>query len=116
MDLRKILSVMLVSMFAVFVFVYDGQAKEETGFDAKEIRVAQWGPQTGPAAAWGNVARGSKLVFDIVNEEGGIAGRQIKYFIRDDQYNPSQTVAGDRELVEKQGIFAFVGGVGTAPC
>jgi branched-chain amino acid transport system substrate-binding protein len=116
MDLRKIISVMLVSMFALFVFVYDGQAKQETGFDDKEIRIAQWGPQTGPAAAWGNVARGSKLVFDIVNEEGGIAGRQIKYFIRDDQYNPSQTVAGVRELVEKQGIFAFVGGVGTAPC
>jgi branched-chain amino acid transport system substrate-binding protein len=116
MDLRKILSVILISMFAVFVFAYDGQAKEETGFDDKEIRIAQWGPQTGPAAAWGNVARGSKLVFDIVNAEGGIAGRQIKYYIRDDQYNPSQTVAGVKELVERYGIFAFVGGVGTACC
>jgi branched-chain amino acid transport system substrate-binding protein len=115
MDLRKILSVMLVSMFAVFVFAYDGQAKEETGFDDKEIRVGQWGPQTGPAAAWGSVARGSKLLFEMVNEEGGIHGRQIKYFIRDDQYNPSQTVAGVRELVEKHGIFAFVGGVGSVP-
>jgi len=93
---------------------YGGQSKQETGFDDKEIRVAQWGPQTGPAAAWGSVARGSKLVFDIVNDEGGIAGRQIKYFIRDDQYNPSQTVAGVKELVEKHGIFAFVGGVSTA--
>ena len=82
MDLRKILSVMLVSIFAVFVFAYDGQAKEETGFDDKEIRVGQWGPQTGPAAAWGSVARGSKLVFEMVNEEGGIHGRQIKYFRR----------------------------------
>jgi len=114
MDLRKALSVVLISMFAVFVFAYDGQAKEETGFDDKEIRIAQWGPQSGPAAAWGSVARGSKLVFDIVNAEGGIAGRQIKYFIRDDQYNPSQTVAGVKELVEKYGIFAFVGGVSTA--
>ena len=115
MDLKKILSVILISMFAVFVFVYDGQAKEETGFDDKEIRVGQWGPQTGPAAPWGSVARGSKLVFDIVNEEGGIHGRQIKYFIRDDQYNPSQTVLGVKELVEKYGIFAFVGGVGSVP-
>ena len=29
------------------------------GFDDKEIRVAQFGPQTGPAAPWGAVARGA---------------------------------------------------------
>jgi len=116
MDRKKILMVMLVSVFAVFMFAYTGQAAQERGFDDKEIRVGQWGPQTGPAAPWGAVARGSKLVFDMVNEEGGIHGRQIKYFIRDDQYNPSQTVAGVRELVERHGIFAFVGGVGTACC
>lgn len=115
MDLKKMLMVMLVSVIAVFMLAYEGQAKQETGFDDKEIRVGQWGPQTGPAAPWGAVARGSKLLFDMVNEEGGIAGRKIKYFIRDDQYNPSQTVAGVRELVEQYGIFAFVGGVGSAP-
>ncbi len=74
------------------------------------------GPQTGPAAPWGAVARGSKLLFDIVNEEGGIHGRKIKFFVRDDQYNPSQTVAAVKELIERHGIFAFVGGVGTACC
>ena len=85
------------------------------GFDDKEIRIGQWGPQTGPAAPWGAVARGSKLLFDMVNDEGGISGRKIRYFIRDDQYNPSQTMAGVRDLVDRQGVFAFVGGVGTAP-
>lgn len=84
------------------------------GFDDKEIRVAQWGPQTGPAAPWGSVARGSSILFNLVNEEGGIHGRKIKYFIRDDQYNPSQTKAAVKELVEKHGIFAFVGGVSAA--
>lgn len=116
MNLKKVRVVMLISMFAVFLFAYPGQAATERGFDDKEIRIGQWGPQTGPAAPWGSVARGSKLLFDIVNEEGGIHGRKIKYFIRDDQYNPSQTVAGVKELVERYGIFAFVGGVGTACC
>jgi branched-chain amino acid transport system substrate-binding protein len=116
MDLRKVMMVMFVSMFAVFLFAYAGQAATERGFDDKEIRIGAWAPQTGPAAPWGAVARGSKLAFDIVNEEGGIAGRKIKFFVRDDQYNPSQTVAGVRELVERQGMFAFVGGVGTACC
>ena len=40
--------------------------------------------------------------------------RKIKYFIRDDQYNPAQTKAVVKELVEREGIFAFVGGVGAA--
>ena len=91
------------------------QAAPPPGFDDKEIRIAQWGPQTGPAAPWGSVARGSKLLFDVVNEEGGINGRKIRYFIRDDMYNPAQTAAAVKELVERQGIFAFVGGVGSAP-
>ena len=84
------------------------------GFDKKEIRIAQWGPQTGPAAPWGSVARGSDILFQIVNEEGGIHGRMIKYYVRDDQYNPAQTKAVCKELVERKGIFAFVGGVGGA--
>jgi branched-chain amino acid transport system substrate-binding protein len=84
------------------------------GFDDKEIRIAQWGPQTGPAAPWGSVARGSDILFNMVNDAGGIHGRKIKYFIRDDQYNPAQTKAVVKELVERKGIFAFVGGVGAA--
>ncbi|MGC9323459.1 MAG: ABC transporter substrate-binding protein [Desulfomonilia bacterium] len=86
----------------------------EKGFDDNEIRIGQWGPQTGPAAPWGAVARGSGLLFDVVNEEGGIHGRKIKYFLRDDQYNPAQTVAVVKDLVERRGVFAFVGGVGGA--
>lgn len=84
------------------------------GFDDREIRIAQWGPQTGPAAAWGSIARGSRLLFTLVNEEGGIHGRKIRYFLRDDRYNPAQTKAVVKELVEKEGIFAFVGGVSAA--
>ncbi len=84
------------------------------GFDDKEIRVAQFGPQTGPAAPWGAVARGAGLLFQVVNEEGGIHGRKIKYFSRDDQYNPAQTAAIVKDLVERHGIFSFTGGVSSA--
>ncbi len=103
----------LIAVLAVLVAA-DVVPAAPAGFDDKEIRIAQWGPQTGPAAPWGSVARGSKLLFDVINEEGGINGRKIKYFIRDDQYNPAQTAAVVKELVERQGIFAFVGGVSAA--
>ncbi|HON58274.1 MAG TPA: ABC transporter substrate-binding protein [Smithella sp.] len=109
---KLIVSIFVVcAVLTVVIFAY---AAARPGFDNKEIRIAQWGPQTGPAAPWGSVARGSGLLFQIVNEEGGIHGRKIKYFIRDDQYNPAQTKAVVKELVEREGIFAFVGGVGAA--
>jgi branched-chain amino acid transport system substrate-binding protein len=104
-----------IAMLAVISFTGIGQAAAPPGFDDNEIRIGQWGPQTGPAAPWGSVARGSKLLFDVVNEEGGIHGRKIKYFLRDDMYNPAQTAAVVKELVERQNVFAFVGGVGSAP-
>ena len=63
-----------------------------------EIRIGQWGPQTGPAALWGAVARGTDLYFTLVNEEGGINGRKIKYYLRDDSYNPAKTKAIAKEF------------------
>lgn len=89
-------------------------ADEVRGVTDKEILIGQWGPQTGPAALWGAVARGSGVLFDLVNEEGGIAGRKIKYFLRDDGYQPAKTKAIGKELVEKIGVFGVVGGVGTS--
>lgn len=113
MDWRKFWGMLVIFSLVVFSFAEGGYA-QNPGFDEKEIRIGQWGPQTGPAAPWGAVARGTKLYFDMINEEGGIHGRTIRYFIRDDQYNPSQTMAAVRDLVDRQGIFAVVGGVGTA--
>ncbi|MBU1744604.1 MAG: ABC transporter substrate-binding protein [Proteobacteria bacterium] len=114
MMFQKRMVVLWIAVWAVLCLAPAAQAAMPAGFDDNEIRIGQWGPQTGPAAPWGSVARGSKLLFDIVNEEGGIHGRKIKYFIRDDMYNPAQTVGVVKELVERQGVFAFVGGVGSA--
>jgi len=109
---RVWVAIMIVCMVSMIPMLAGAAAKP--GFDDKEIRIAQWGPQTGPAAPWGSVARGSDIIFKIVNDEGGIHGRKIKYFIRDDQYNPAQTKGIVKELVEREGVFAFVGGVGAA--
>jgi ABC-type branched-subunit amino acid transport system substrate-binding protein len=79
------------------------------------IKIGQWGPQTGPAALWGAIARGTDAYFKMINDEGGIHGRKLEYFLRDDGYQPPKTKAAVKELVELEGVFAFVGGVGTAP-
>ncbi len=106
---------MVLGMVACAMLILSPSAlAAKPGFDDREIRIAQWGPQTGPAAPWGNVARGSRLLFNLVNEEGGIHGRKIKYFIRDDQYNPAQTVAVVKDVVEREGSSLSGGTSGQA--
>jgi branched-chain amino acid transport system substrate-binding protein len=86
----------------------------ERGVTDTEIRIGQWGPQSGPAALWGAVARGTRCYFDMINAEGGIHGRKIEYFLRDDAYQPPKTKAIAKELLEDKKVFAFASGVGTA--
>ena len=86
----------------------------ERGVTDTEIRIGQWGPQTGPAALWGAIPRGTGCYFDMINAEGGIHGRKIKYFLRDDGYMPPRTKAIVKELVEDKKVFAFASGVGTS--
>ena len=100
-------SVMMVLGFGVW-------AAAEEGVTDTEIHIGQWGPQTGPAAPWGSVARGTGIYFDMINEEGGINGRKIVYHMFDDAYNPAKTKAGVKELQENIGMFAWACGVGTA--
>jgi len=77
----------------------------ERGVTDTEIRIGQWGPQTGPAALWGAVARGTGCYFDMINAEGGINGRKIKYFLRDDGYMPPRTKAIVKDLVDIFGVL-----------
>jgi len=78
------------------------------------IKVGSWGPLSGPAAPWSTVLKGMDAYFSHINASGGINGRKIEFIYRDDQYNPSKTPAVVRELVEKENVFAIVGGIGTA--
>jgi ABC-type branched-subunit amino acid transport system substrate-binding protein len=101
-------------MVTVFLIAVPASAQKVRGVTDTEILIGQWGPQTGPAAPWGAVARGTDLLVKIINEEGGINGRKIKYFLRDDSYQPAKTKAIAKEFVEQIGVFAVVAGVGVA--
>lgn len=113
--MKKILGIGLGLFFLGLLLGHTSAgAQSVRGVTDSEILVGQWGPQTGPAAPWGAVARGSGLLFKGINDEGGIHGRKIKYFLRDDAYQPAKTKAIGKEFVEQIGVFAVVGGVGVA--
>ena len=76
----------------------------EEGVTDTEIHVGQWGPQTGPAAPWGAVARGTDAYFKMINAEGGINGRKlILHYFDDGTILPRQrrgegASGGDRDV------------------
>jgi len=109
------MSIYLSLLFiTISLIAVPASAQKVRGVTDTEILVGQWGPQTGPAAPWGAVARGTDLLFKIVNEEGGINGRKFKYYLRDDTYQPAKTKAIAKEFVEDIGVFTVIGGVGVA--
>ena len=110
---KRLMLVLFVSL--AFLLSFAPNLCAEEGVTDTEIHLGQWGPQTGPAAAWGNVARGTGDYFKWINDNGGIHGRKIVYHMFDDGYNPAKTKAGVKELQEGTGMFAWACGVGTSP-
>jgi branched-chain amino acid transport system substrate-binding protein len=108
-NLLCVFTVMVVMLFGLTL-----TASAEEGVTDTEIHIGQWGPQTGPAAPWGAVARGTDAYVKMINAAGGIHGRKIVHHYFDDSYNPAKTIAGVKQLQEEIGMFAYVGGVGTA--
>jgi ABC-type branched-subunit amino acid transport system substrate-binding protein len=103
-----------MALLAAVIFVAAFDAAAEVGVTDTEIHIGQWGPQTGPAAPWGAVARGTDAYFKMINDQGGINGRKLVHHYFDDAYNPAKTKAGVKQLQEEKGMFAWVSGVGTA--
>ena len=84
------------------------------GVTDTEVVVGSWGPQDGPAGAYGVIDRTIDSYFKMINDQGGINGRKIRFIYENDSYQPAKTVAAVKKLVEEDKIFALVGGLGTA--
>jgi len=68
----------------------------------------------GPAKKLGLGMRlGLNAAFLEVNETGGVAGRKLELVSYDDGYEPDKAIENTRKLIEKDNVFAIVGGVGT---
>ena len=91
-----------------------GSPEQTVGVTDDSITVGAHFPLTGVAApGYSEIPTGAKAYFDYVNAAGGINGRQIDYLVKDDGYDPTNTVSVTDELVLQDEIFAMVGGLGT---
>ena len=84
------------------------------GITATTVTVGGHFPLTGPAApGYSEIPRAIDAYFQYVNANGGVHGRKLKMIIRDDGYNPANTVKVTKQLVLQDKVFAILGGLGT---
>jgi branched-chain amino acid transport system substrate-binding protein len=79
------------------------------------IKLGNTAPYSGPASAYGTIARAEAAYFQMLNDQGGINGRKIDFLTLDDAYSPAKTVEQTRKLVEQDDVLAMFSSVGTAP-
>lgn len=85
----------------------------DPGVTGTTIKIGGTVPLSGVAAAYASVGKGAEAYFKYVNARGGVHGRRIEYVIKDDAYNPANTVQATRELVQQEQVFAIFNSLGT---
>ena len=80
----------------------------------RRIVLGQSAALSGAAAQLGlQMNAGARIFFDRLNAEGGVAGRTVELRAVDDGYEPDRCRANTQALIEKDGVFALFGYVGT---
>lgn len=59
------------------------------------------------------IMRGLSLAIDEINAKGGLLGKKVELLARDDESNPAKGVLAARELVQREKVAAFFGGIDT---
>ncbi|MGH2914790.1 MAG: ABC transporter substrate-binding protein [Solirubrobacteraceae bacterium] len=91
-----------------------GGGASAPGVTAHSITFGTHQPLTGPAApGYSEIAPASQAFFDYVNKHGGVYGRKIHLIIKDDAYNPTNTVNVVHQLVLQDNVFGIFEGLGT---
>jgi branched-chain amino acid transport system substrate-binding protein len=90
-----------------------GAGTDTPGVSPTEIVIGGTVPLTGVASAYKTVGLGASYYFKYVNAHGGVNHRKIRYIVKDDAYDPQQTMSKTRELVEQDDVFAIFNSLGT---
>src|SRR5690242_11195110 len=111
----------LAALAAVLAIVLTACGGSSSGGGAADdgsgpIKIGAWIPLSGPQAASGvPQMEGAKAYFSWVNDHGGINGRQVDWIVKDNAYDPQQTVQAARQLVGQENVVAIVNANGVAP-
>ncbi|MBD3330098.1 ABC transporter substrate-binding protein [Candidatus Peregrinibacteria bacterium] len=120
------MSIALILCIGIFLFLIlnnnyldQGSADVSGAFDApgvseNEILIGTSNALTGHASFLGTqTMHGAISYINHVNDNGGVHGKNITLISYDDQYDPPQTIANTKKLIEEDEVFALFSYVGT---
>jgi branched-chain amino acid transport system substrate-binding protein len=90
-------------------------AADLPGVTATEIKIGNTNAYSGPASAYGVIAKTETAFFQMVNDQGGVAGHKINFISYDDGYSPPKTVEQVRRLIEEDQVAFLFQNLGTPP-
>ncbi|MDH2401815.1 ABC transporter substrate-binding protein [Bradyrhizobium sp. SSUT18] len=85
----------------------------DIGASDTEIKIGNIVPYSGPASAYGIIGKTEEAYFRMINDQGGINGRKIKFISYDDAYSPPKAVEQVRKLVESEEVLLVFSSLGT---
>lgn len=89
------------------------RAADTPGVTDTEIRLGNTMPYSGPASAYGTIGKAMAAAFQMANDAGGFAGRNVNFISYDDGYSPPKTVEQTRRLIEDDRVAALFAPLGT---
>ncbi len=88
-------------------------AADLPGVTATEIKIGNTDAYSGPASAYGVIAKTESAFFKMINDKGGVAGHKINFISYDDGYSPPKTVEQVRRLIEEDQVAFLFQNLGT---
>lgn len=109
--MKKLTTVVLTGLL-----VACGDASEQLvrGVTDSEVTVGGNHDMSGPFATFSVPAvRAAQMMFDEVNRNGGVHGRNIRYIVEDHAYQVPRAVQNNNKLVQNDNVFANLLSLGT---
>src|SRR6201990_414801 len=110
---RRLVAVAAFAIAAALATSAQAEKKYDTGATDTEIKMGNIMPYSGPASSYGVIGLTEKAFVDMINDQGGINGRKIKFITYDDGYSPPKAIEQARKLVESDEVLFIFQSLGT---
>lgn len=110
MKKMRIIFTGLLILLLIVSFSLIGCKKQEK----EAIKIGAIFSETGPVSFLGAPeANTARMMEKVINESGGVLGRQIQIIIKDDQASAEKTLSFAKQLVEEEEVIAIIGPTGS---
>jgi branched-chain amino acid transport system substrate-binding protein len=110
---RNALAILLLVRMIAAPSTADADEISDTRTNDTDIRIGNIMPYTGLLAAFATIGKAEAAYFDMVNDNGGVNGRKVRFISYDDSSDPATAIELTRKLVETDKVRLMFGSFGT---